>query len=805
MRVSAGVWYNKYMNDTGVKLTLGDIPLSEEDVKHCFITPALERAGWDSLHFRMEYAFTAGRIRLEGNVAHRGACKKADYLLWHRPDTAPLAVIEAKQAKFPVGHGLQQAMDYARLLDVPFAYSSNGQGFAEFDFLTGKTRYFAMDEFPSPQALYARFCAGGPNRPPLDGRQKSLLERPCYYAPQSTKTPRYYQNIAINRTVAAIAAGQNRLLLTLATGTGKTFIAFQIVWRLLRGGICHRVLYLADRNVLVDQTQANDFAPLAKECHKIQVQRDLTRPASVSAFQVYFGLYQQLIDDDGNLTFPALFPPDFFDLVIVDECHRGSANEDSQWRKILDYFSSACQLGMTATPRETRYASNTAYFGEPLYRYSLAQGIDDGFLAPFRVRTVTTNIGDGWRPTAGQRDAFGQPIPDRIYTNADYDTNLVLLDRTREVAQAVTDTLRRSGDPMVKTIVFCPTEEAALRMRNALATLNADLMQDTHGDYVVRITASDKAGLARLDAFASIGEHTPVIAVTSQLLTTGVDTKMVKLIAIDKPIGSMTEFKQIIGRGTRLVEKHGKTAFTLLDFRNVAHLFADPQWDGEPEPDEAFGQGEGGGEGGSTPPPPPPPFPPEPRLPPPVVDASGCPVYVINEHEQLIGQDGKVIEQTPLPVYAKRTILNRWPDFSNFREEWLETEDHAALLAPFVKERGLDLTALRATLTQADCDLYDVIAHLAYDAPLVRSAERAQAARQSQAFTRWKDETCRAVLSCLLDHYESQGPDVLANLAVLKLPAFQRFGSPRAIADRFGGKPAYLAAVRALFHALYKD
>ena len=797
-------------------LTLGEVPLSEEDVKHRFITPAFEHAGWNSAHICMEYTFTAGRICLEGNVAHRGERKKADYLLWHRPDTAPLAVVEAKQTKFPVGHGLQQAVDYARQLDVPFAYSSNGQGFAEFDFLTGETHYFAMDEFPSPETLYARFCAGGPNRPPLDDRQKALLERPCYYAPQAAKTPRYYQNVAINRTVAAIAAGQERLLLTLATGTGKTFIAFQIVWRLLQSGICHRVLYLADRNILVDQTQANDFAPLADVCHKIDFKKDLKNHAGNSAYQVYFGLYHQFYGDrdepgeeNPNVVKPMradlLFSPDFFDLVIVDECHRGSANEDSQWRKILDYFSSARQLGMTATPRETRYASNSAYFGESLYRYSLAQGIKDGFLAPFRVHIVTTNIGEGWRPAAGQLDAFGNPIPDRIYTNADYDTKLVLLDRTREVAQAITDNLRRSGDRMAKTIVFCPSEEAALRMRDALAVLNADLMQSTHGDYVVRITESDKAGSARLDAFASIGESTPVIAVTSQLLSTGVDTKMVKFIAIDKPIGSMTEFKQIVGRGTRLVEKHGKMDFTILDFRNVANLFADPQWDGEPEPNENFGQGSDSGGGGAPPPPPPPP--PSPRLPKPVVDASGCPVYITNEHEQLIGQDGKIIEQTPLPVYAKRVILNRWPDISNCRAEWLEAENHATLLAPFAEERGLDLTALRATLNQADCDLYDVIAHLAYDAPLVRAAERAQAARQSHAFTRQKDDTCRDVLSCLLDLYESQGPDVLLSLETLQLEPFPaRFGGLIPIVNRcFGGREAYLATVRALFHALYKD
>lgn len=779
-----------------------DTPLTEEDVKHRFIAPAIKRAGWEDALTRLEYAFTAGRIRLEGNVPRQGPLKKADFLLWSRAETAPLAVVEAKAASRPANYGLQQAKDYATILDVPFAYSSNGREFVEYDFLTGLTRTFPMEDFPSPEALFARFCAGGKLRPPLSEPQRAILDQPYHRAIIDPKLPRYYQVIAVNRAVDAFVAGRDRLLLTLATGTGKTFIAFQIVWRLLKAGQCARVLYLTDRIALADQTLNGDFQPLANVCHRINVKSD--RKESATAYNVYFGLYQQLIGENGALTFTDLFPPDFFDLVIVDECHRGSANENSQWRKVLDYFASARQLGMTATPKETQDASNSAYFGKPLYAYKLAQGIDDGYLAPFRVRVIQTNIGDGWRPAAGQLDFFGVPIPDRVYDNSDYDVEpngIVLLDRIREVARIVTDALKASGDRMAKTIVFCPTEKAAARLAEELGNQNADLMQVTHGDYVACITANH--GGDKIAPFASINAPTPVIATTSKLLSTGVDTKMVKFIVIDKPIQSMTEFKQILGRGTRLVPKHDKRYFTLLDLRGVSKLFADPDWDGDPEPDPDYAAGEEGGAGGETGKPPS-------RDPPsgpsaiPIVSEEGCPVHVVSESNLHVASDGKLVAQEDLRALAKRCILARWPDAQAFHAAWLAASEKATLAA-FSEEDGLDLRALRNVLLQADADFYDVIAHFAYGRALRTAAERAHAAKRAHAFTRWKDPACRDVLCALLERYERQGPDVITDRATLTLPDLATFGAPQAIAARFGGPAAYSAAVSALRAALYRD
>ena len=808
------------MAHKGQALTLGEVPLSEEDTKRCFITPALKRAGWSDERIRTEVGLTDGRVLLSGNSKKkRGSKKRADYLLWHHPNANPIAVVEAKGVDTLPSFGLQQAINYAKLCGAPFAYASNGQAFEEYDLLTGQERELSMDEFPSPDALHARFLSHGNNGTPLSEDQAKLLCEPYYVSATAPKTPRYYQRCAITNALTAIAQGQRRVLLVLATGTGKTFIAFQIVWRLLQSGTCRRVLFLADRNILVDQAQANDFAPLAGVCHKIDFNKDLKNRAGNSAYQVYFGLYHQFYGDrdeseeeetdvDKPMRADLLFPPDFFDLIIVDECHRGSARDNSRWRKILDYFSSARQIGMTATPKETEDASNSAYFGTPVYSYSLAQGIDDGFLAPFYVRRIKTNIGEGWRPAPGQLDAFGNPIPDREYTNRDYDTSIVISDRIREVAQAITNILRDSGDPMAKTIVFCPTIEAAERMRKALAELNADLMAKCKGDYVVRITGGNGLGNGKdkLDAFVSVTSTTPVIAVSSQLLTTGVDTKLVKFIAIDKNVSSMSEFKQIIGRGTRLDEKHDKFCFSILDFRDVTTHFEDPEWDGSPEPDENYGVGEDTPTDEGDAPDKPDDKPDDTSQPPtPFVSAEGCPVHVTGEEVSYLGAGGKVLSKKSLADYAKEQILARWPTFRDFRDDWLAAKDHAALLAPFAEERGLDLLDLRVKLAQADCDLYDVIAHLAYDKPLVHAAERTQVARQSHLFSRQKDETCRAVLSCLLDYYENQGPDALANLAVLKLPAFQGFGTPRAIADRFGGRAAYLSTVHGLFNALYKD
>ena len=547
--------------------------MTEEDIKLRYITPAIT-SKWDVGKITMETQITDGRINLRGNLVFREKPKRADYLLYLNANN-PIAVVEAKDNNHSVSFGLQQAMSYARMLDLPFAYSSNGDGFMEHDFLTGTERELTLDEFPSEAELIARYKAERNKGSGITPEQQRVLDQP-YYSSQNTYPPRYYQRNAINRTLDAIARGQNRILLVMATGTGKTYTAFQIVYRLLRSGMKRKILYLADRNILVDQSIQQDFAPLEKVIHKINFAKD--DRSTITSHEVYFSLYQQLVGDDDEEHFSELFSPDFFDLVIVDECHRGSAKEESRWRRILEYFSSATQIGMTATPKETKYISNISYFGDPLYTYSLKEGIEDGFLAPFRVINITTDIGEGWRPTKGQLDKFGNPIEDRIYSNSDYDYNIVLEDRIQQVAAEITRYLKAT-DRMAKTIVFCATEEAAERMRIALVNMNADMVSK-NPDYVVRITGSDAYGKSKLDYFISVSAPYPVIATTSQLLSTGADCKMTKLIVLDKMIGSMTEFKQIIGRGTRIREKEGKTHFTVMDFRNVTRLFADPEWDG---------------------------------------------------------------------------------------------------------------------------------------------------------------------------------------------------------------------------------
>lgn len=489
--------------------------MTEEDIKLRYITPAIT-AKWNVENITMETQITDGQYNLRGNIASRGPAKRADYLLYINANN-PIAVVEAKDNNHSISHGLQQAMAYAQMLDLPFAYSSNGDGFAEHDFLTGKERILQLNEFPSQAELIARYK----QEASISTEQETLIEQP-YYSSQTTYPPRYYQRIAINRTLDAIAKGQNRILLVMATGTGKTYTAFQIVYRLLQSEIKHKILYLADRNILVDQSIQQDFAPLKKVIHKINVAKD--NKTTITSHQVYFSLYQQLIGDNDEEHFSKLFKPDFFDLIIVDECHRGSAKDDSSWRRILEYFNSATQIGMTATPKETKYISNLSYFGEPVYTYSLKEGIEDGFLAPFKVINITTNIGDGWRPCKGQKDIFGNEIEDRIYNNSDYDYNIIIEDRIVQVAAEITNYLKAT-DRMAKTIVFCPTEDAAERMRQALVNLNSDIVKE-HPDYIVRITGSDEYGKSKLDYFISVSAKYPVIATTSKLLSTGADCKM---------------------------------------------------------------------------------------------------------------------------------------------------------------------------------------------------------------------------------------------------------------------------------------
>lgn len=605
----------------------------------------------------------------------------------------------------------------------------------------------------------------------------------------------------MNRTLDAIARGQDRILLVMATGTGKTYTAFQIVYRLLRSGMKKKILYLADRNILVDQSIQQDFAPLEKTIHKINVAKD--DPSSITSYEVYFSLYQQLVGDDDEEHYSALFQPDFFDLVIVDECHRGSAKEESRWRRILEYFSAATQIGMTATPKETRYISNISYFGDPVYTYSLKEGIEDGFLAPFEVINITTNIGDGWRPYKGQRDIYGNEIEDRIYNNSDYDYNIVIEDRIRQVAREITAYLK-STDRMAKTIVFCATEDAALRMRNALAELNADMMQQ-NPDYVVRITGGDTEGKKKLKYFISVGAKYPVIATTSKLLSTGADCKMTKLIVLDEMISSMTEFKQIIGRGTRLREKEGKTHFVVMDFRSVTRLFADPDWDGPIEIDEGFTPGGsrvprgGGAEGGEDDPP----VEPDPPRQMPVVDAEGCTVRIINKTVSVYDTNGKLLRQESIVDYTKSNILGTYASLDNFIRQWT-AEEKKESIRELLRERGIDLELMKAEQAMSDVDDFDFICHVAFDKKLLTRKERANNVKKRDFLSRYSG-AAREVLEALLDRYMNTGIYEIEKTDILKLDPFARMGKPARIAGYFGGREGYMKAVKELENAIYAD
>ena len=777
--------------------------MTEEDIKLHFITPALEKK-WTKDRMTMETQITDGKINLRGNLAVREKPKKADYILYLTP-YRPLAIVEAKDNRHSVSHGLQQAMTYAQMLDVPFAYSSNGDAFYEHDFLTGAEREIALADFPSPEELTMRLQAGANNGQGLSESEKKIISQP-YYSSAKTFAPRYYQRNAINRTVEAVARGQQRLLLVMATGTGKTYTAFQIVYRLLQSGLKRKVLYLADRNILVDQSIQQDFAPLEKTIHKINFSKD--DPTTITSFQVYFSLYQQLTDKDDDTADTAedetvsrlasLFQKDFFDLIIVDECHRGSAKKDSNWRKILEYFSSAAQIGMTATPKETKYISNIDYFGEPIYTYSLREGIEDGFLAPFKVVNVRTNIGEGWRPIKDQTDKNGNLIPDRIYTNSDFDYSIILEDRTEEVAREITEYLKTTGR-MQKTIVFCANEDHAQRMRNALVSLNQDMVKQ-YPDYVVRITGSDPYGKSKLDYFISVGEKIPVIATTSKLLSTGADCKMTKLIVLDQMIGSMTEFKQIIGRGTRLREKEGKLSFVVMDFRNVTRLFADPEWDGPIE--QADDYGTGGGKKGENPGEQPGgDFPPEMPPPKPVVDANGCRVDVIGKTVSIYDANGKLLRQENIIDYTKSNILGAYASLEKFIREW-SAEEKKAAIREALRDKGIDLEAIKADQDMADVDDFDFICHVAYDQKPLTRRERANNVKKRDFLSRYSG-AARDVLEALLDKYMNTGIYEIEKTEILKLDPFTRYGKPAKIAQLFGGREGYLKAVKELEDALY--
>lgn len=771
--------------------------MTEEDIKLNFITPALSPK-WNG-RMTMETQITDGKINLRGNLVSRAQPKRADYVLYINANN-PIAIVEAKDNQHAVADGLQQAMTYAQMLDVPFAYSSNGDAFREHDFLMGTERDIAMEDFPTPDELYARFQKGANGGAGLTQAEEAIIGQ-LYYSSQSTYPPRYYQRVAVNRTLDAIARGQNRILLVMATGTGKTYTAFQIVYRLLRSGMKKKILYLADRNILVDQSIQQDFAPLEKTIHKINVAKD--DPSSITSYEVYFSLYQQLVGDDEEEHYSALFQQDFFDLVIVDECHRGSAKEESRWRRILEYFSSATQIGMTATPKETRYISNISYFGDPVYTYSLKEGIEDGFLAPFKVINITTDISDGWRPYKGQRDIYGDEIEDRIYNNSDYDYNIVIEDRIRQVAREITAYLK-STDRMAKTIVFCATEDAALRMRNALAELNADMMQQ-NPDYVVRITGGDIEGKKKLKYFISVEAKYPVIATTSKLLSTGADCKMTKLIVLDEMISSMTEFKQIIGRGTRLREKEGKTHFAVMDFRAVTRLFADPDWDGPIEIDEGFTPGGsrvprgGSPEGGEDDPP----VEPDPPRQMPVVDAEGCTVHIINKTVSVYDTNGKLLRQESIVDYTKSNILGTYASLDNFIRQWT-AEEKKESIRELLRERGIDLELMKAEQAMSDVDDFDFICHVAFDKKPMTRRERADNVKKRDFLSRYSG-AAREVLEALLNRYMNTGIYEIEKTDILKLDPFAKMGKPARIAGYFGGRDGYMQAVKALENAIYAD
>lgn len=783
---------------------MGKRGLSEEDIKARYITPAVEQSGWDKNQVRYEYAFTAGRIILRGNITSRDKKKFADYLLFYKPNI-PLAIIEAKDKNHSVGAGLQQAIEYAEALDVKFVYASNGEGFVEQDLITGDIRNLSLDEFPSPDELYQRYVS---EMNFSETGEKVLLE-PYYWVP-GYKTPRYYQRIAIDRTVNAVANGKDRVLLVCATGTGKTFMAFQIIYRLWKAGIKKKILFLADRNVLVDQTMSGDFKPFGGKMTKVENKK------LDSSYEIYLALYQQLAGDEGAEPFKQ-FKSEFFDLILIDECHRGSAKEESAWRKILDYFSGATQIGMTATPIETKEASSQIYFGEAVYEYSLKQGINDGFLAPYKVIRIGLDKDlVGYRPEVGKVDDNGYQIEDREYNVKDFDRTLVLDERTKVIAKKVTEFLKKT-DRFSKTIVFCVDVEHAERMRQALITENKDLWIENH-KYIMRITGDNAEGKAQLDNFIDEDSKYPVIAVTSKLMTTGVDAKMCKLIVLDNNINSMTEFKQIIGRGTRLLEDYGKTYFTIMDFRNASRLFADKDFDGNPEvviditddeqispaedeednldntADDAesnFGTGNLDDIGntdndwGND-------------------ESSGKPkkyyvkdveVKVLSERTQYIDKDGKLITGS-LIDYTKKNILGQYASLDVFLKKWNEAEKKQAIVDE-LREEGVLLEAVREETGQTDIDDFDLILHLAYDkAPLTR-IERIKNV-QKKGYLYKYSELAQKVLGTLMDKYASDGLKEIEETKVLQLHEFQQFGSPIKIVKAFGGKAAYEQAVKEL-------
>jgi len=780
--------------------------LTERDICTKFITPALvgsDGAKWNVMtQLREEFYFTKGRVIVRGKTVKRGEAKKADYLLFYRPNI-PIAVIEAKDNNHSVGDGMQQALEYAEILDVPFVYSSNGDGFLEHDrTLSSGTveREIPLHEFPAPEELWRRYCQSKT----YTDKQASVATQD-YFDDGSGKTPRYYQVNAINRAVDAIARGENRILLVMATGTGKTYTAFQIIWRLWKSGAKKRILFLVDRNILADQTKTNDFKPFGQAMTKI------TNRTVDKAFEIYLSLYQAVTGTEEEQNIYKQFSPDFFDLVIVDECHRGSAADDASWRKVLEYFSTATQIGMTATPKETKDVSNIDYFGDPIYTYSLKQGIADGFLAPYKVVRIGIDKDlEGWRPEKGKTDKYGQLIEDREYNETDFDRNLILGKRTALVAEKITQFLKAT-DRFAKTIVFCENVDHAERMRQALVNANPDLAA-ANSKYVMRITGDNDEGKAQLDNFIDPESTFPVIATTSQLMSTGVDAQTCHLIVLDKRINSMTEFKQIIGRGTRINEEYNKFFFTIMDFKRATALFADPHFDGDPvqiyepgptetpvPPDDVPESGTEGVAGYQL-------DSPEGLEPPGVRERQAkyyvddVEVTIVSERVQYLDADGKLITES-LKDYSRKTLRKAYTSLGDFLNAWKDADRKQAIIEE-LSSRGVFLDEL-AEQVGRDYDAFDLICHVAFDQPPLTRRERADKVKKRHVFAKYGAST-RAVLEALLDKYADGGIKSVESLEILKVDPLTHFGTPIEIINLFGGKNNYLAAIRELETALYQ-
>lgn len=796
--------------------------MSEDDVRAKYITPAVIRAGWPEQMIRRQVFFTNGRIYVKGRLTARGKRKFADYILYYKPNI-PLALIEAKDNGHTIGAGMQQALDYARTLDIPFVFSSNGEGFLFHDntVINGAIeRELSMDEFPSPTVLWEKYKQ-------YKNIGTSAVEKVVtqdYHIGQ--REPRYYQQIAINRTVEAIAKGENRILLVMATGTGKTYTAFQIAYRLWKSKLKKRILFLADRTALIDQTLRGDFrhfkeamTVIKKKVVEIDGKETLVSnnkrgiDNADKAFDVFLGLYQGLSNSDPEMPDAFKdFSPDFFDLVIVDECHRGSAKEDSKWREILNYFHSATHIGMTATPKETEDVSNIDYFGEPIYTYSLKQGIADGFLAPYKVVKVTLDIdAEGWRPPKGFKDKFGNPVEDRIYNQVDFDKSIVVEERRQIVAQKITDFLHKNGRLNTKTIVFCTDIEHAEGMRQALCNANADLVSE-NSKYIMRITGDNQEGKNELDNFINPEETYPVIATTSKLMTTGVDAQTCKLIVLDSRIESMTEFKQIIGRGTRINEEYGKTFFTILDFRNVTHHFADPDFDGDPvkimtnneheefpNPDEEVSDVILEDDEEVV-------FPQDQNVdiddqrPQGKIYVNGVPVSIINEREQYLDADGKIITES-ITDYTRRNIRNIYHNENEFVTVWQNAETKRVIVEQ-LEANGISIDMLKEKVGK-EYDPFDLVCHIAYDAQPLTRKERAENVKKRNYFTKY-GELAQQVINALLDKYASDGLLTIEDTKVLKLDPINKIALPVEIIQAFGGKEAYKTALRELENALYR-